>query len=97
VPGPDYGSKNRAGLADGLEETVPAPTPILPESIEIVETDTPRSMLWRTLQSATCVQRLDDSLNSAIRMTYRISLRSSSLWEPRYPLLGVVFLLKTCP
>jgi hypothetical protein len=41
--------------------------------------------------SAICVQKLDDSLNSAIRITYRISLRSSSLREPRYPLLRVVF------
>jgi len=30
-------------------------------------------------ESAICVQRFDDSLNSAIRITYRISLRSSSL------------------
>jgi hypothetical protein len=59
---------------------------------ESIETDTQRSMLRRTLHSATCVQRFDDSLNSAIRMTYRISLRSSSLWEPRYPLLRVVFI-----
>ena len=41
-------------------------------------------------KSAICVQRFDDSLNSAIRITYRISLRSSSLREPRYPLLRVV-------
>ena len=41
--------------------------------------------------SAMCVQNFDDSLNSAIRITYRISLRSSSLREPRYPLLKVVF------
>ena len=40
--------------------------------------------------SAICVQSFDDSLNSAIRTTYRISLRSSSLREPRYPLLKVV-------
>ncbi len=40
--------------------------------------------------SAICVQRFDDSLNSAIHITYRISLRSSSLREPRYPLLTVV-------
>ena len=40
-----------------------------------------------------CVQRFDDSLNSAIRITYRILLRSSSLREPRYPLLTVVSLL----
>jgi hypothetical protein len=38
-------------------------------------------------------QIFDDSLNSAIRITYRISLRSSSLREPRYPLLRVVLLL----
>jgi hypothetical protein len=41
-------------------------------------------------ESAICVQKLDDSLNSAIRITYRISLRSSSLGEPRYPLLRIV-------
>ncbi len=39
---------------------------------------------------ASCVQKLDDSRNSAIHTTYRISLRSSSLQEPRYPLLRVV-------
>ena len=40
--------------------------------------------------SAMCVQSFDDSLDSAIRITYRISLRSSSMQEPRYPLLKVV-------
>ena len=43
--------------------------------------------------SARCVQNFDDSLSSAIRMTYRISLRSSSLWEPRHPLLKVLVTL----
>jgi hypothetical protein len=43
--------------------------------------------------SAICVQNFDDSLNSAIRITYRISLRSSSLREPRYPSARVVFWL----
>ena len=37
-----------------------------------------------------CVQRLDDSLNSAIHITYRSSLRSSSMPEPRDPLLKVL-------
>ena len=37
-----------------------------------------------------CVQNLNDSRGLAIRITYRISLRSSSLWEPRHPLLKVV-------
>jgi hypothetical protein len=41
--------------------------------------------------SAMCVQRFDGSRNSAIHTTYRISLRSSSLHEPSYPLLRVVF------
>jgi len=40
--------------------------------------------------SASCVQRFDDSLDFAIRMTYRISLRPSSLWEPRHPSLKVL-------
>ena len=40
---------------------------------------------------AICVQGLDDSRNSAIHIKYRISLRSSSLREPRYPLLRVVW------
>ena len=43
--------------------------------------------------SAMCVQRFDDSRNSAIHITYRISLRSSSLREPRDPLSKVVYIL----
>ena len=45
--------------------------------------------------SAMCVQSFDDSLNSAIHTTYRISLRSSSLREPRYPLSRVLVDSKT--
>ena len=41
-------------------------------------------------RSAMCVQSLDDSRGFAIRITYRISLRSSSLWEPRHPSLKLV-------
>ena len=44
-------------------------------------------------KGARCVQRFDDSLNSAIHITYRISLRSSSMREPRDPLLKVVMCL----
>lgn len=40
---------------------------------------------------AICVQRLDDSLNSAIHTRYRSSRRSSSMHEPRGPPLKVVF------
>lgn len=47
-------------------------------------------------ESAICVQRLDDSLNSAIHTTYRSLLRSSSMHEPRGPPLEVVlFLMKS--
>ena len=41
-------------------------------------------------ESAICVQRFDDSLNSAIHTTYRNWLRSSSMHEPRDPPLEVV-------
>ena len=54
-------------------------------------TDTQTSMLSGIPESAMCVQRFDDSLNSAIHITYRISLRSSSMREPRDPLLKVVY------
>jgi hypothetical protein len=46
-------------------------------------------------ESAMCVQRFDDSRNSAIHTTYRNSLRSSSLREPRDPLSKVVLILFT--
>jgi hypothetical protein len=44
--------------------------------------------------AARCVQRFDGSLNSAIHTTYRISLRSSSMPEPRDPLPKVFTRLK---
>ena len=52
-------------------------------------------MLLGIPRSARCVQRFDDSLNSAIHITYRISLRSSSMGEPRDPLSKVVLIF--CP
>ena len=58
--------------------------------VEVV-TDTQTSMPSGIPEGAICVQRFDDSLNSAIHITYRISLRSSSMREPRDPLLKVVF------
>lgn len=45
---------------------------------------------WNGSRSAMCVQDFNDSLGLAIRITYRISLRSSLMWEPRHPLLKVV-------
>ena len=48
-------------------------------------------------ESAVCVQVSIDSRNSAIHSAYRISLRPSSLFEPRHPSLKVVkvWLLET--
>jgi hypothetical protein len=40
--------------------------------------------------SAICVQNFNDSQSFAIRITYHISLRSSSMRDPRHPLLKVV-------
>ena len=40
---------------------------------------------------AICVQKFDDSRNSAIHTTYRALLRSSSMWEPRNPLYSVIY------
>ncbi|KAK7238091.1 hypothetical protein RIF29_44319 [Crotalaria pallida] len=45
-----------------------------------------RRALSLMASGATCVQRLDGSRDSAIHTKYRISLRSSSMQEPRYPL-----------
>ncbi|KAG6627146.1 hypothetical protein CIPAW_15G105900 [Carya illinoinensis] len=50
-----------------------------------------RRALGRMASGATCVQRLDDSRDSAIHTKYRISLRSSSMREPRYQLPRVLF------
>ncbi|KAG6627047.1 hypothetical protein CIPAW_15G096000 [Carya illinoinensis] len=50
-----------------------------------------RRALGRMASGTTCVQRLDDSRDSAIHTKYRISLRSSSMREPRYPLPRVLF------
>ena len=59
--------------------------------------DTQTGMPSGIPEGARCVQRFDDSLNSAIHITYRISLRSSSMREPRDPLLKVVqrFIIKS--
>lgn len=53
--------------------------------------DTQTDILPRGPDSAICVQGLDDSQNSAIHMTYHILLCPSSIGEPRYPMLKVVF------
>ncbi|KAG6627061.1 hypothetical protein CIPAW_15G097400 [Carya illinoinensis] len=62
---------------------LPVRSPLLGESLRA---------LGRMASGTTCVQRLDDSRDSAIHTKYRISLRSSSMREPRYPLPRVVML-----
>ena len=51
--------------------------------------DTETDVLSGNTNSAICVQKSDDSLKSAIHNAYRISLRPSSMREPRHPLLKV--------
>ena len=67
-------------------------TPQGPREAVYVVSDTQTDMLPREPESAICVQRFDDSLNSAIHTTYRSWLRSSSMHEPRDPPLKVVSL-----
>ena len=68
-----------------------------PETGERERESTLKQACSQSPGSAMCVQRLDDS-RSAFRITYRISLRSSSSQEPRYPLLKVVALVsRTAP
>jgi hypothetical protein len=57
--------------------------------VDMMFSDTETDMLGGCPPSASCVQGSDDSRNSAIRIAYRTLLRSSSLWEPRYPSLKI--------
>ena len=59
------------------------------EICDILDTETNILIEEQALFSAGCVRKSDDSWGSAIRIAYRISLRSSSLWEPRYPSLKI--------
>ena len=52
--------------------------------------DTRPGMLSYCYNSAICVQNFNDSLSCAIRITYRSSQRSSSIYEPRDPPFKVV-------
>ena len=61
--------------------------------IDFYLTDPQTGILSGIPESAICVQRFDDSRNTAIHITYRTSLRSSSMREPRDPLLKVMFFL----
>ena len=60
------------------------------EICDILDTETNILIEEQDLFSEGCVRKSDDSWGSAIRIAYRISLRSSSLWEPRHPSLKVI-------
>ena len=74
-----------SGPSPGTEDAGPTHKPWLEGS-----NDARTGMPSGIPEGAMCVQRFDDSLNSAIHITYRISLRSSSMPEPRDPLLKVL-------
>eukprot|EP00605_Chrysophyceae_sp_TOSAG23-4_P001129 GSChrysophyteH1.ASY1.ANO1.1235.1 assembled CDS len=82
IASPDYNSE------DFQSELFPLQSPLLRESLLV--SFPPLNNMLKFSGSASCVQSFDDSLDIAIRITYRISLRSSSLWEPRHPLLKVL-------
>ena len=68
----------------------PRPEPSHHTKVCRILNDTQTNVLPGYPESAICVQRFDDSLNSAIHTTYRNWLRSSSMHEPRDPPLEVV-------
>jgi len=70
--------------------TTPQPTRPPPRGGTRWGTNAQTDVLLVEARSAICVQRLDDSLNSAIHTRYRSLLRSSSMHEPRGPPLEVV-------
>lgn len=86
------------GGAPRSQETASPQTPDHPSeerpfdrrSVGIRGNDAQTGMLPGRPESAGCVRGLRDSPNSAIRTTYRVSPRSSSAWEPRYPSSKVV-------
>ncbi|CAI8586448.1 unnamed protein product [Vicia faba] len=69
---------------------IPVATPNLRSHHEHLEMHMGRRSLKLMESGATCVQRLDGSRNFVMHTKYRISLRSSSMQEPRYPLTRVI-------
>ena len=81
------GSRTSRGKHSLKEEMIDLPTHT---EVCRLSNDAQTGMLPGYPESAICVQRFDDSLNSAIHTTYRNWLRSSSMHEPRDPPLEVV-------
>ncbi|KAL4598824.1 hypothetical protein ACB092_11G084500 [Castanea dentata] len=92
----DYNSETPVKAPDSQAGLFPIRSPLLGESllvsfpplIDMLKLS--GRALGRMASGATCVQKLDDSRDSAIHTKYRISLRSSSMREPRYPLPRVI-------
>ncbi|KAK7288690.1 hypothetical protein RIF29_02162 [Crotalaria pallida] len=79
-----HGSQSRnAGAHDTHDDSVPSTRP---KQWGNDGRHPGRRALSLMASGATSVQRLDGSRDSAIHTKYRISLRSSSMQEPRYPL-----------
>nr|TKS02378.1 hypothetical protein D5086_0000163710 [Populus alba] len=76
-----------ANASGSARETSIRPRPREPRGEGATMRDTQADVpSTRRPRAATCVQRLDGSRDSAIHTKYRISLRFSSMREPRYPL-----------
>ncbi len=58
----------------------------------LMKTGTPSDMLLGKTKKRKVRSKIWWLTGRAIRITYRISLRSSSLWEPRHPLLKVYWI-----
>ncbi len=86
-------STTRLPAANAFEASLPKQQTNTQHQAELEGTNDARTGMPHGIpRGAMCVQRFDDSLNSAIHTTYRISLRSSSMPEPRDPLLKVVII-----
>jgi hypothetical protein len=81
-------ARRQLGAANAFGASLCRQTPNTKQSLS--SNDARTGMPHGIPRGAMCVQRFDDSLDSAIHTTYRISLRSSSMPEPRDPLLKVV-------
>ena len=80
-------------IKTNLRRSDPSQTFSQHKSIGGLFTKTELRMPETEVKGAMCVQRFDDSLNPAIHITYRISLRSSSYQEPRDPSLSDMVVL----
>ena len=92
APSPRTVSRGGGGRGEGKAQPTAAAqgrVGSLPRSLPMVADDARTGVPPGVPGDAICVRRLDDSLSSAIHITYRSLPRSSSMPEPRDPLLKV--------